>query len=130
MRRSTVQYISQMSLVLLVALVAMAGCGPSVRPLHTRREVPVEGVVTVAGSPLKAGTIRFVEIGPVFTLSGGDITDGSFRFGVLPGTKRVEISVPGPYGRAFAQYAGETSELRAEVVAHGDNRFSFDLSRQ
>jgi hypothetical protein len=123
------QYISQMSLVLLVALVAMAGCGPSVRPLHTGREVQIEGSVTVAGSPLKAGMIRFVELGPVFTQSGGDITDGSFRFGVLPGTKRVEISVSGPTGRTFARYAGEASDLRAEVSDRQDtNRFTFELT--
>jgi hypothetical protein len=113
---------------LFIVLVVLSGCGPSVRPLHKGREVPVEGTVTIAGFPVKAGSIRFVELGPVFTQSGGDISDGAFRFGVVPGTKRVEISVLGPEGRAVARYASDTSDLRAEVADRQENQFSFELT--
>jgi hypothetical protein len=60
------------SLLVAVALVAAAGCGPSMAKLS--------GKVTYKGSPLKGGTVTFIPEGSGETFSTKIQEDGSYAF--------------------------------------------------
>ncbi len=86
---------------LALALLALAGCGA---PSDGFERFPVEGVVTLDGEPLKAGTITFNARGQGAS-SSGEIADGKFQLsaadGLSPGPYRVEVYSIQPTGRKF-----------------------------
>lgn len=71
---------------LLVAVIALAGCGKS--NLGT-----VTGAVTVDGAPAKAGSIAFFPTNGKSPTAGGEIHDGRYTATVSPGPAKVEIRV-------------------------------------
>ena len=122
-----------------------AGCGGD---RATSRVV--SGTVSIGGSPVESGQVRFVPIkGTSGPTSVGQIAAGKYRIeargGVPVGTHRVEIVEygkgdwegsgfePGTRPRAPAApsaarpYAGAKSPLEVEVKATGGARFDFDL---
>ena len=128
----------------MILLVVLAGCESS----DGRNRQAISGLITLDGEPLSDGAILFepatTESG---TAVGATIRRGRFAIsreeGPVPGAYRVRI-----YGSAGVQVApgkGQTdrtrrpmverlpevyntrTELRANVTAHGENRFRFDL---
>ncbi|UUO06586.1 hypothetical protein M4951_24990 [Blastopirellula sp. J2-11] len=74
-------------LALFCATVASIGCGGA----RTTFEVPVSGMVTVAGEPVTKGAISFVSVDGETPAGGGSIQDGVYRAQVPPGEKIVVI---------------------------------------
>jgi len=128
----------------VVSLMLLAGCGSS----SNRAEL--EGTVTLDGEPLESGNIQFLPMpGTGGPSAGGKITDGSFMIpsenGTFAGLMRVEMTsgrktgrkIENPYARGHfedeivqhlpTRYNRE-SELTAEVVDSGPNRFEFSLT--
>jgi hypothetical protein len=74
-----------------LAAVALAGCSD---PYAGRQEIT--GAVTLAGQPLKAGTITFFPLDGQGTQSGSGIADGTYKVprqtGLKPGKYRIEIT--------------------------------------
>jgi hypothetical protein len=128
----------------LILLVTIFGCGP-----HSDR-LALSGAVTLDGTPLDSGSIRFSSTGGSKMYAvGGVIKDGEFRIpqdkGLPPGTYRVEISAPDekspPKYQRFAP--GEPgmmtrpdrippdfnleSKHTIDVSASSDNHFVFDV---
>lgn len=54
----------------------------------------VTGTVTLDGSPIKSGVIRFVPADGQTATADSAITDGKFSASVPPGEKKVSISAP------------------------------------
>jgi hypothetical protein len=90
---------SARALALFVGLVATAGCGGNSDGFE---RFPVEGTITLDGSPLKSGTVTFIAQGQGATSSVG-VADGAFRLGrsdgLSPGPYRVEIFSIQPTGK-------------------------------
>lgn len=124
-----------MSRVLLVlsALIVLAGCGPEF-PL-----AEVSGKVTCNGKPVREGAVLFVpQAGPAAV--GNIAEDGSYRLlsrkpgdGALIGSHKVAI-IPPPQSKVAnspkipVKYRDpSTSGLIAEVTK-GENHLDFDLT--
>jgi hypothetical protein len=122
------------SLLLLVVLVFAQGCGkPS-------GKVPVNGVVTWNGTPVKDGFITFKLADGKFAPEAGRIQDGSYAFDARPGKNNVEIRASkettynvGLKQMNLVQYIpsefNTETKLTAEVSAEsGKNSFEFKLT--
>ncbi len=128
-------------LLLPLTLFSFSGCG------NGEQFQSVSGTVTVDGQPLKKGIITFYAIGEGST-SGGEVIEGSYSLpadrGPSPGKYRVEITGSRPTGKTEydidlkkkvdieeqflpPKYHAK-SELTAEVVATGENKFDFPLT--
>ena len=128
-------------LLALLGFLTMTGCGPS------NPRLPISGVVTWKGQPLEQGAITFMTAsGP---MCGALIVEGKFEVsaaqGLEPGSYRVSISSakgiapqtpqereggasPRAMERLPAKYSSSVdTELKAEVVASGPNRFEWEL---
>ena len=131
------------SLVCVVCLLVLAGCGQG-----SQRQ-SLEGTVTLDGQPLSEGSITFrPQEGTSGPTAGGKISEGHFRIlpeqGTFAGTFRVEITASRKTGKKLKDHrTGEMhdeitqfpparynrqSELSAKVQAAGPNRFEFTLS--
>jgi hypothetical protein len=92
-------------------LIGAAGCSGDGR-------VGVEGAVSYAGEPVGVGTITFLPAGEEGVKAGGRIADGRYalepRFGLKPGTHRVEIRWAKPTGRRYKNEFGEEFDRTAE----------------
>ncbi|HEV7282210.1 MAG TPA: hypothetical protein VGN57_18550 [Pirellulaceae bacterium] len=127
--------------LLLAALVAVvSGCGPS------DGRVPIGGDVKFQGAPLANGTIQFAAVDGS-SMTGGDIVDGQYSIpaerSVQPGTYVVRISSVKEGANPAEELPGDSrdarnlelipanwnvsSEEQREIVADGDNRFSFEI---
>jgi hypothetical protein len=127
---------------LLLAAVAatLSGCGPS------DGRLPISGDVKFQGVPLANGTIQFVAVDGS-SMTGGDVVEGEFAIpaerSVKPGTYVVRISsvkegaVPAEEAPGNSLDARNLelipaewnvgSEEKREIVADGDNRFTFEI---
>ncbi len=128
-----------------IALVcgSAIGCGPQTNRLA------VSGQVSLDGSPLDNGSIRFTSLGESLLATGALIRDGRYSIpkekGLTPGIYRVEISspdedaapvyqrndrnqpgIPTAVDRIPAAYNVE-SEQQVEVVLGERNTFDFDI---
>lgn len=125
----------RMAIVLMAALAA--GCG-SDAPTH-----PVKGRVTLDGTPIEKGSIRFSPTGEA-SPAGGEIKNGEYSLMAPPGESKVEITSTKVIGQRKAyntpdspmvditreavpeKYNARTT-LKFEVKA-GNNSKDFDLS--
>ena len=133
-------------LVLLIGLASchLLGCGAGA-PGPERASV--SGTVTVDGTPLANGSVRFVPIeGTTGPVAGATVENGKYSVahanGPVVGTNRVEIEgvrltgkkVPGPMGRLIdenvaavpAQYNTQSTLVRQ--VKPGKNVFDFPVT--
>lgn len=127
--------------LLLAALAAVvSGCGPS------DGRVPISGDVNFQGAPLANGTIQFAAADGS-AMTGGDIVNGQYSIpaerSVQPGKYVVRISSIKEGAVPAEEAPGESldarnlelipanwnvsSEQEREIVADGDNRFTFDI---
>lgn len=130
-------------------VVAIAGCGPRGAQ---RDALPISGMVTLDGQPLKSGYVVFEPKGGQPTQSGGMISDGVFnvpaQHGAAPGAYSVAIfaegetapiqATPGTpeYEAAAARKSTNkipprynfNTQLTAEVTRDGENHFAFELT--
>jgi len=87
------------ALVAVLGLLATAGCGG---PSDGFERFPVEGAITLDGSPLKTGTVTFIPQQQGASASA-EVTDGAFRLsvsdGLSPGPYRVEVYSVQPTGK-------------------------------
>jgi hypothetical protein len=136
--------ISKVSLAAIVSFLAvLAGCGGGNSGLQ---KVIVSGTVTLDGSPIADGNVRFYPIeGTKGAVSGGPIHDGVYaahgKGGVPVGRHRVEIQAYRPAkgqpasseGASIEQYLpprfNENSTLTAEVTTETE-KLDFALSSQ
>jgi len=128
----------------VLAALAVAGCGG---PDGPPRE-PVSGVVTLDGKPLEKGLITFTPEGGGDLVVSGLVVDGAFHLpreeGPGLGPHRVDVSSRKATGKTLKDRNDPEnpveervevvpprynlrSELRADVVQGGDNRFTYDL---
>ncbi|QDU64172.1 hypothetical protein Pan216_50610 [Planctomycetes bacterium Pan216] len=124
----------------LILIGATIGCGGrSDRP----ETFPVKGTVTVNGTPLEKGTIKFRGDPSNTASTGGEVVDGVFAFDATSGEKLVEIvatrAIPGKFVepnpgekvQATEQFIpkeyNRESTLRADVQSEPPNEFTFDL---
>ena len=131
--------------VFLLSAVTCFGCGG-----ESLDRVPVSGTVTLDGSPLPSGSIRFHPLGDGQS-AGGSIEAGAFSIpqadGPAPGEYRVEVVSFQPTGRqipdpdspgqtkeeqeqVIPQRYNRQSELTASVSATDKNAFNFALESQ
>lgn len=75
-------------LLLSLALPSAAGCSGS------DTEGKINGTVTLDGTPLKEGTVRFVPVDGKSQTASAPIKDGKFSAKVPLGEMRVELSAP------------------------------------
>jgi hypothetical protein len=94
----------------ILALVLVAGCGPSGPAVGT-----VTGLVTLDGQPLKSGLIRFVPADGQSQTADGPIADGRFTVAVPIGEKKVQISAP-KAGRKIKMYDTPDSPVVEETT--------------
>jgi hypothetical protein len=81
--------------VAFTCVATVLGCG---------RQASVQGRVTLAGKPVETGTIAFIPIeGTKAPVAGAGIAMGEYRLAIdaVPGTYRVEVSVPKKTGKKF-----------------------------
>lgn len=123
--------------LLLLALVALVGCGGK------NRTYTASGTVTFDGANVPDGDIIFLDQDKTIGPDAGKIKDGKFSVPVKAGKKKVEIRASKmrklPAGQKGAM--GETevmddyipqkynskSELNAEIKAGGANQFDYKL---
>jgi hypothetical protein len=79
-------------ILVTIALVSMIGCS-------TGDTATVNGTVTLDGSPLKEGVVRFVPVDGKTPTASADIKDGKFNANVPKGEMRVELSAPKVIGK-------------------------------
>jgi hypothetical protein len=88
----------------LVPLRAMLAFAFVASVLGCGGQASVQGRVTLAGKPVETGTIAFIPIeGTKAPVAGAGIALGEYRLAIdaVPGTYRVEISVPKKTGKKF-----------------------------
>jgi hypothetical protein len=134
----------------IIASLVIAGCGGSEGPLRGT----VAGNVTLDGTPLKSGVIRFIPTGQTKgPAAAATIKEGAYALGrdegPIVGTHRVEIEATDYTDfaiddeRAYAQRAAQgkpaipknpvpeiynsRSQLTAEVPAEGNQTLDFRL---
>jgi len=129
---------------LVTTIVLMSGCGGSVNP-------KVTGKITLAGVPVKQGTVMFVPEGNGQPATGELTADGSFTMyttnlgdGVAPGKYLVSITaieltneaLPDAPAAALPKMLiperynnHTTSKLTFEVGSGKDNVANFDLTK-
>ncbi len=127
-------------------LASTSGCGPKTDRLQ------ISGEISLDGSPLDQGSIRFIlKEGEKLLSSGAVIKDGKFFIqrekGLPPGTYHLSISSPdtkgpmipsGPPQQRGIPVAKERiprkynidSQETIEVTPSGDNHFVFDILSQ
>ena len=115
------------SVVLL--LLNVAGCGLLTGDLP--RE-PIAGVVTLAGEPLKKGSIEFVPASGGAVAARSLILEGKFNIpraqGPAPGSYKVLILADGDRSpKAHDKDPKVGIELTAEVRPGGNNHYQFSL---
>lgn len=129
------------------ALLPLAGCGGGGATADGR--VPVEGTVTLDGTPIGRGSIELHPQSTDGLMSGGTISDGKFTIaaaqGPKPGTYQVRIfasedtasvdteAAPGDSSatpvakeRVAAKYNTQ-SELEVEIPAGGTKELKFEV---
>jgi hypothetical protein len=106
----------------------------------------VSGTVKLDGQPVPSGTITFVPVDGMTTTAGGPIRDGHYSVKVPIAVMRVSISVPKVTGskklydtpdspempltaEALPARYNEQTELKIEVKA-GSNPMDFDLTSE
>jgi hypothetical protein len=132
-----------LSVVVAAVAIILTGCGPRSDRLE------ISGNVTLDGTPLDGGSIRFTSMGGTQIASGASIQQGEYHIpqekGLTPGKYHVEITSPdakakpvmvpvGPRGQGMPvqperippQY-NVNSKQTVEVSADGDNHFTFDI---
>ncbi|NBO91216.1 MAG: hypothetical protein EBV06_02695 [Planctomycetia bacterium] len=83
--------------ILSIILIGLAmGCGPTEPPLY-----PVQGKVTLDGSPVEKGLIRFAPVNGEAP-AGAEIKGGQYSLKVVAGESRVEITAPVVIGKRKA----------------------------
>jgi hypothetical protein len=114
--------------------------------------LPVTGTVTLDGTPLSEGSIRFSSTSGSLVASGAMIRDGQYEIaaekGLPPGTYRLEITSPDNNAKPIVYRAGPgdpgtltqperipteyniESNKSVEVTADGDNHFAFDITSE
>jgi hypothetical protein len=128
--------VKRISLGLLLCLLAAAGCD--------RSATRVTGKVTVDGTPLADGAVRFIPLDGKAPTAGGTIEDGEYSVDNAPVTTvRVEITAPKVVGKRKAYDTPDSptidvikeslpekynlkSELKRELT-RGENELNFDL---
>jgi hypothetical protein len=134
----------------LAAAFATIGLTMSVGCQKSTDRLPVSGTVTLDGTPLSEGMIRFSSTGGNLVASGAVIRDGGYTIeaekGLPPGTYRLEISspdndakpvlfrsspsdpgLPMQPDRIPAEYNVE-SKHTVDVTVDGDNHFEFAIA--
>ena len=124
----------QAGFCLLMALLAVAGCGR-----RGPATCAVSAAVTYNGAAVPDGSIVFMPLDKGMSADAGRITGGKSSFSAKPGKKKVEIRAVREVGKVIpsmgvrarqsyipANYNTETT-LTVEVIAGGKNEFSFDL---
>lgn len=92
--RSTISRNPRRWLALATVIAALpVGCSSGDGKGH------VNGVVTLDGTPLKEGAVRFVSLDGQSPTAGATIADGRFAAAVSPGAMRVEVSAPKVVGK-------------------------------
>jgi hypothetical protein len=130
----------------VLMLLVAAGCGPKSDRLQ------VSGTVSLDGSPLDGGSIRFTSTGEKLASSGAMVKVGEYLIpqekGLPPGNYQVQITAadeaaapiiirtgPGDPGtptqpeRIPAEY-NSASKHTVDVTVEGDNHFVFDIVRK
>jgi hypothetical protein len=107
------------ALIPVIAAVALAGCSAD----QYAGRMAVSGAVTLAGQPLKDGSIIFVPLDAQGTESGAAITAGAYTVPRESGLK------PGKYLVRITAGDGRTPDTEAEAAAPGGstNIVSVDL---
>jgi hypothetical protein len=143
-----------LSVVCLVSLWILPGCGGASRPTNRPETVPASGTVTYQGKPVAGATVTFVADSPASARGAVARTDESGQFklttfdagdGAIPGNYRVTVAKmdatavaenldptvpppPPPKSVLPEKFADpNTSGLTAEVKQDGENKFPFDL---
>ena len=88
-----------------VAIAMLAGCSAS------KTHGIVAGTVTLEGSALAEGTVRFVPIDEASQTASARIADGKFTAKVPVGRMRVEFSAPKVTGRQRMYDAPDSPEV-------------------
>jgi hypothetical protein len=131
--------------VFIIIVVILSGCGPK------SDRLAVSGKVTLNGTPLDSGSIRFTSVaGQKLFASGAVIENGEFDIpqekGLPPGTYQLEISAPDTKAPpvVYRSAPGEpvlpptaperippeyntNSKHTIEVSADSDNHFVFEI---
>ena len=131
----------KMSGILMLLVLMAAGCGGD--PLGRQA---IDGSVTLDGTPLSHGNVRFEPQTVESPISAGAVIDaGKFRIGrergLPPGVYRVSISCPqmqsaidqqtdagGQAQELVPERYNRNTELTATVTSDGTNMFQFELS--
>jgi hypothetical protein len=130
-------YQPRLTLVAVVLLVLVAGCGSSGPKLYS-----VSGTVTYNGQPLPDGDIIFAPATPGGVEYAGKVAAGKFSFNSEAGGKKVKILASREEGAVDPQMgaaprrqyipekysSAEKTELTAEVTASGKNSYTFTLT--
>ncbi|MCC9607618.1 hypothetical protein LOC68_11835 [Blastopirellula sp. JC732] len=133
------QYAATATIAALILVVSAIGCTPA-----GQAKVPIQGVVTLDGTPLPDGSIYLRRTdGEFFSV---DIADGKFSGEAMPGEYRIEISAireEKPDPTAVAMYGADApkrqmnyipakynsdSTLSAKVGDSGAGDLKFELS--
>ncbi|RIK70219.1 MAG: hypothetical protein DCC67_20860 [Planctomycetota bacterium] len=121
-------------LIILAALVATTGCGPS-QPEDASRAT-VSGIVTLKGQPLPAGTITFETSDPpkatsVSITEGGRYSTDRVPIGackVSVSTSSIQFGNPSAYVAIPEKYGDTaTSGLTVDVKAGENENVNFEL---
>ena len=140
MKFQAASIVSNKHIALLVLLTGiLQGCGDA-----RDARVPVSGIVTVDGEPLKHGSITFLPVktpGTTTRAGGGSLTDGRFSIssytpndGLLQGKYQVMVYGTEPMGEtaqrwhAPMKYANVRTSGLAVEVTKGMEELKFDLS--
>jgi hypothetical protein len=122
------------SLLLTACFIGCDGGGPEL--------YPVSGTVKLDGEPLPAAEILLVDESGVENPIPGRVVAGKFQMMSTPGRKKVQIRATREFGdvdaamgaRPQQQYLAarfnSQTELRAEVIPGGDNKFHYDVSEK
>ncbi|HQU45560.1 MAG: hypothetical protein B7Z73_09225 [Planctomycetia bacterium 21-64-5] len=117
--------------VFIIALVARPTSIWVRNYLANRGLVPVKGIVTFKGQPLKDALVVMVPATGGKPVQGVTNASGDYEIEtlVMPGAYKVSITQAGPGNRVPPKYASASmSGLTINVSASGQNHFPFDLS--
>jgi hypothetical protein len=131
-------------LVATITVATFAGCQ------KTSDRLPVSGTVTLDGTPLDDGTIRFSSLGGTAFSGGALIRDGQYVIeaekGLPPGSYHIEITSPDNNSKPILYRTGPDdpgsltqperippeynieSRQSVDISADRDNHFVFDIT--